>query len=146
MTMKCATFLLLVVIAGGGCSNSPSSQPAATVGIGVAYREGFRGDSIVLSCDDVIVDVARGYSGKEYVAAGSLFTVKAGEHKIGMLVPALEARAETTFAALPAYRTLIEAYFDRGRKTLSYKISYLDTEKVSLPQSLRPSLQSMMPR
>ena len=146
MTKNCFIVVLVIILAGAGCTNSPNGLSEAPVGVGVAYRDGFRGDSIVLRCDNVVVDAGRGYSGENYAAAGSLFNVKAGDHRFGMDLPGSELRSETTFTALPAFRTLIEAYFDRGKKTLSYKISYLDTARVSLPRTPGPTLDSEMPR
>ncbi|HTX17644.1 MAG TPA: hypothetical protein VMG34_03200 [Bacteroidota bacterium] len=129
-----------------GCSDSPGSGDQANVGVGVAYEEGFRGDSIVLRCDGVVVDAAKEYSGKDYAVSGSLFSVKAGEHKVEVQLPLLGVQSETTFTALPSFRTYVESSFDRGKKTISLRISYLDTEKVSFPQSPGPSLRSIMPR
>ncbi len=129
-----------------GCGDSSTSTPPRHVGVSVSYKNGFRGDSLILRCDGTEFGRSLAFSDSIYVPSGYLFTVNEGTHTLSIEDLQLMIQVDTTFQAVSAYRTIIETSLDRRRKVFTSSISYLDTNQISLPHPPARSLQSIMPR
>ena len=144
--MRHASLLVVLLFAGYGCNSSPDSDAARRASVTVSYLDGFRGDSLLLLCDGDVVERSRVFSDSVNVPSGFLFTVNEGVHVLQIRNPELNMQSDTTFRAIPAYRTIIDASFNRHRKIFSCSIRYVDTNEASLPYPPSRSVQSMMPR
>ncbi len=125
-----------------GCGGSPSSQSSARISVSVAYKSGFEGDSLILLCDGDVFERGRGFSDSLYAPSGYLFNVTEGVHTFEIQIPQMNVHADTTFKAMPAFRTVIETSFDRKKKAFNCNIVYLDTNQIAPPKPL----QSILPR
>ena len=125
-----------------GCNGSSTPESSTHISVSVAYKSGFEGDSLILLCDGDVFERGRGFSDSLYVPSGYLFNVTEGMHTFEIQIPQMKAHADTTFKAMPAYRTVIETSFDRKKKVFSCNIVYLDTNQIAPPKSL----QSIIPR
>jgi len=144
--MRQITLFIILLSFSYGCNGSPTSEPSARISVSVSYKSGFQGDSLILLCDGAVFGRGRGFSDSIYFSSGYLFNVNEGVHTFEIQIPQMNAHADTTFKALPAYRTVIEASFDRKKKVINCNVVYLDSSKVALPLQPYRSIQSIMPR
>ena len=143
--MRQITFVIVLMFFTSGCNKSATTEPSTLVSVSISYMSGFQGDSLILSCDGAIFERGRGFSDSLFVPSGYLFTVNEGVHRFEMQIPQLNAQADTTFTAWPAYRTVIETSFDRKKIVITYKILYLDTSQIAFRQPPNQSLKLTEP-
>ena len=138
--------LLITFCFAYGCSDSPNSESAKHISVSVSFKNGFRGDSLILRCDGAVFERLRAFSDSIYVPSGYLFSVNEGMHTFQIEDPQLNVQSDTTFQALSPYRTVIETSFDPREKAFNNSVYYLDTNEILLPHPHPRSLQSVMPR